>query len=117
MSLVALEVQRHGSYKGCGEKKREEKRERRRRGERKGKGGERRKRQGERGKKREKRKGKKRLGQGEHEWATIVPFEVMSPVARRPPTQPHVVEVQPLPDSTTRGTKASARGSWGALSI
>lgn len=47
----------------------------------------------------------------------MVPFEAMSPVARRPPTQPHVVEVQPLPNSTALGTKASAHGSWGTLSI
>lgn len=58
MSLVALEVQRHGSYKGCGEKKREEKRERRRRGERKGKGREEKEGKGKGREERKERRGK-----------------------------------------------------------
>lgn len=52
MSLVALEVQRHGSYKGCGEKKkRKEGEEEERRKEREG----RRKKEKARGERKEKR--------------------------------------------------------------
>lgn len=61
MSLIALEVQRHGSYKGCGEKKRrKEGEEEERRKEREG----RRKKEKARGERKEKRRGKEKRDWG-----------------------------------------------------